>query len=143
MEKTIIKHTITLELAKAMLDAAIKKSVEINRQMAIAILDESGNLKAFCRMDGAALVSIEIAQNKAYTALSNRLGLPTHELYDYIKKNPATLIGFPHINKYVMFGGGLAIKINGEIIGGIGVSGGSADEDVSVAKAALDVLGQD
>ena len=79
----------------------------------MAILDEHGHLKAFRRMDGAALISIDVAQNKAYSALANAWGHATHEIYDHIKKNPATLVGIPHIAKYTVFGGGFPIKIDG------------------------------
>lgn len=140
MKKIFTKNSITAEFAQKMIAAAIKKSEEIGKPMAIAILDESGNLKAFHRMDGAALVSIGVAQDKAYTAVANARGQATHEIFETIQKNPATLVGIPHIPRYIVFGGGFPIKINGEIVGGIGVSGGTAEQDMIVAKAALESL---
>ncbi|MDR3492334.1 MAG: heme-binding protein [Gammaproteobacteria bacterium] len=140
MSLTFNKQSITADLAQKLIDAAEKKTVEIDKPMVIAILDESGHLKAFRRMDGSALISIEVAQNKAYTAIANAWGHSTHEIYDHIKKNPATLIGIPHISRYTVFGGGFPIKIDEQIVGGIGVSGGNVEQDISVAKAALVVL---
>lgn len=140
MKITFTKKSISAELVHRLIGEAIKKAEEIGKPMVIAIVDESGQLKAFHRMDGAALISIEIAQNKAYTAVANAWGHATHEIYDHIQKNPATLIGVPHIPRYTIFGGGFPIKIDNEIVGGIGVSGGIAGQDMEVAKAALDLL---
>lgn len=140
MQNTFNKPSITLKLAQKLIDAAEVKAIEINKPMVIAILDESGHLKAFRRMDGAALISIEVAQNKAYSALANAWGHATHEIYEHIAKNPATLIGIPHIPRYTIFGGGFPIKIDGHVVGGIGISGGNVDQDILVAKAALEIL---
>lgn len=140
MKITFTKKSISAELAQSLIGEAIKKSEGIGKPMVIAIVDESGQLKAFHRMDGAALISVEVAQNRAYTAIANAWGHATHEIYDHIQKNPATLIGVPHIPRYTIFGGGFPIKVDGEIVGGIGVSGGTAEQDMEVAKAALDLL---
>ncbi len=137
---TYTKACITLELAQDLMTAATTKALELNKSMVIAIVDESGHLKAFHRMDSAPLVSIEVAQNKAYTAVANAWGHATHEIYDYISKNPATLIGIPHIPRYTILGGGFPIRIDKHIIGGIGISGGSAEQDMIVARAALAIL---
>jgi uncharacterized protein GlcG (DUF336 family) len=137
------KKSICLNWAEKMIDAAIEHALQINRLVTVAIVDESGHLKAFRRMDSAALISIGVAQDKAYTAVANAWGHTTHEIYDHIKKNPATLIGIPHIPRYTVFGGGFPIKIDEYIIGVIGVSGGSADQDMAVAKAALAIIDLD
>ena len=140
MKITYNKKSITAELAQAMIAAAANKAIEINKPMVIAVLDESGQLKAFHRMDGAALISIEIAQNKAYTSLANARGNATHEVYDAIKDNPALLIGLPHVPRYTIFGGGYPIRIDNETVGGIGVSGGTAEQDMEVAEAGLAII---
>ena len=93
MEITFDKQSITAELATMMINAGESKALEINKRMVIAILDESGHLKAFRRMDGAALISIGVAQDKAYSAVANAWGHATHEIYEHIQKNPATLVG--------------------------------------------------
>lgn len=135
-----IKKSLCATLAQKLIIAAIERAEAIARPMVIAIVDESGQLKAFHRMDGAALLSIEVAQNKAYSAVANAWGHATHEIYEHIKKDPATLIGIPQIPRYTIFGGGFPIRIEGEIVGGIGVSGGTAAQDMDVAEAALTIL---
>ncbi|MGH7837534.1 MAG: GlcG/HbpS family heme-binding protein [Candidatus Binataceae bacterium] len=137
MEKTYAKRSITAELAARMVEAAVAKAKAIKVPQVVAILDESGLLKAFHRMDGAPLISIEVAQNKAYTAL---LGAPSQEFFNRIKDNPALLAGAPHIPRIVTFGGGLPIRIDEVVAGGIGVSGGSVDQDIECAQAAIDAI---
>lgn len=132
------KYALTQSLAFKMLEAITNKADELGIKINAAIVDEGANLKAFIRMDEAALLSSEIAQNKAYTAAA--FGKPTHEWYPMIKDEPALLTGIVHTNRLVVFGGGLPLKYNGIIVGGIGVSGGSAEEDVLCAQAGLDVF---
>src|SRR6202167_1115143 len=121
MAKTFQKGSISADVAAKMVEAAVAKAKSVSVPQVVAILDESGLLKAFCRMDGAPLISIEVAQNKAYTAL---LGAPSQDFFNRIKDNPALLAGVPHIPRIAVFGGGLPIKIDGVVVGGIGVSGG-------------------
>jgi uncharacterized protein GlcG (DUF336 family) len=140
MNTTFSKESITADCAFKMIQAGVEKALEMNQPMAIAILDESGQLKAFHRMDGAALISIGVAQDKAYSAVANAWGHATHEIYEHIAKSPATLVGIPQIPRYTVFGGGFPIKIEDQIVGGIGVSGGNVEQDMTVARAALKFL---
>jgi len=137
MAQTITKQSVSHESAQKMVAAAVAKATELSVPQVVAVLDESGLLKAFCRMDGAALVSIEVAQNKAYTAL---FGMPSQDFYNFIKDDPALLAGVPHIPRIAIFGGGLPIKVGDKIVGGIGVSGGTVEQDVACAQAGLDAL---
>ncbi len=139
MANTFTKNCVSADLAAKMVEAAVAKAKAIGVPQVVAILDESGLLKAFCRMDGAPLISIEVAQNKAYTAL---LGAPSQDFFNRIKENPALLAGVPHIPRIVTFGGGLPIRINDAVVGGIGVSGGSVEQDIECAQAGLDVIGK-
>lgn len=132
------KYALTQSLSLKMLEAITNKADELGIRINAAIVDEGANLKAFIRMDEAALLSSEIAQNKAYTAAA--FGKPTHEWYPMIKDEPALLTGIVHTNRLVVFGGGLPLLINGKVVGGIGVSGGSSDEDVICAQAGLEVF---
>lgn len=134
------KYALTQSLAMKMLEAITNKADELGIKINAAIVDEGANLKAFIRMDEAALLSSEIAQNKAYTSAA--FGKPTHEWYPMIKDEPALLTGIVHTNRLVVFGGGLPLQYNGIIVGGIGVSGGSAEEDVQCAEAGLAVFEQ-
>src|SRR5277367_3829729 len=137
MEKTFTKRAVTAELAAKLVEGAVAKAKSLGVPQIVAILDESGLLKGFCRMDGAPLISIEVAQNKAYTAL---LGAPSQDFFNRIKEDPALLAGVPHIPRIVTFGGGLPIRVDGVVVGAIGVSGASVDQDIACAQAGLDAI---
>jgi uncharacterized protein GlcG (DUF336 family) len=86
-------------------------------------------------MDGAPILSIEIAQNKAYTAL---FGVPTHEFFNFIQGDPSLLAGIPALPRVAAWGGGFPIKVDGEVVGAIGLSGApTVQNDIDCAKAAL------
>lgn len=135
---TYEKKSITLEIAEKMLEVAERKAREIGVPMCIAVVDESGNLKAFSCMDGATLLSVGITQDKAYTAVA--FSMATDEWYPFIKDDPPLLVGVPHIPRLTTLGGGYPIQVSSEIVGGIGVSGGAYSQDMEVAKAALGAL---
>lgn len=130
---------LTLEGARVMFGGAEAKAKEIGVPMDIAIVDDGGNLLAFHRMEGAKLTSIDIAVNKAFTAACARKG--THE-YAAIggPGGPAFGIHVSNRGRFTIFGGGLPIEVDGQTIGGIGVSSGSPDEDREVAQAGIDAL---
>jgi uncharacterized protein GlcG (DUF336 family) len=136
---TFQKSSITIETAERIIKAAEAKAQEMGKLMCIAVCDEDGVLKAFRRMDGAALLSVQIAQDKAYTAISFG-GLATHEWYDFIKNDAPLLHGIVKTDRLIVFGGGYPIKTDAGIIGGIGVSGGHYSEDMEVALAGLEAL---
>lgn len=125
-----------LEKAKKMIAAAEKKAVEINVPMVIAVVDAGGNLVAQERMDNALLASVSIALNKAYTAVALKMST---EQVAAVAQPGQSLYGINTTDncRIVIFGGGIPIWENGVLVGGIGVSGGSVDEDMSVAKAGL------
>jgi uncharacterized protein GlcG (DUF336 family) len=91
MGNVVTKHSISSELAQKMIDQAMAKARQMGVAENIAILDDGGNLKAFSRMDGAPILSIEIAQNKAYTAL---FGVSTQDFFNFIQRDPSLLAGF-------------------------------------------------
>jgi uncharacterized protein GlcG (DUF336 family) len=135
MANVVKKHSMSYELARKMVDKAVAKAREIGVSENVAILDDGGNLKAFGRMDGAPIPTIEMAQNKAYTAL---LGVSTQEFFNFIQGDPSLLAGVPTLARMAAWGGGFPIKVNGELVGAIGVSGAPAvQNDVDCAKAAL------
>jgi uncharacterized protein GlcG (DUF336 family) len=135
MEKSIARKSITAEAAKAVIAAAEAKAREMGVPMVIAVCDESGILKAYARMDGAALLSVQIAQDKAYTAVS--FNMATHEWFSFIEKDPPLLHGIVHTPRLVVFGGGYPIRDGDALIGAIGVSGGHYSHDMEVAQAGL------
>jgi uncharacterized protein GlcG (DUF336 family) len=132
------KHSISSELAQKMVDEAVAKAKELGVTENVAILDDGGNLKAFSRMDGAPILCIEIAQSKAYTAL---FGISTQELFNFIQGDPSLLAGMPTLARVAAWGGGFPIKVDGEIVGAIGLSGAPmVQNDVDCAMAALALI---
>ena len=139
MSDTFQKASISSDLAHRVIAAAEAKAAEIGVPMNIAVCDESGVLKAFSRMDGAALLSVQVAQDKAYTAVG--FGMPTDAWFDFIKDDPPLSAGATSgIDRLVVFGGGYPIKVDDAVVGAIGVSGGHYTQDQEVAEAGLAAL---
>jgi uncharacterized protein GlcG (DUF336 family) len=136
---SIVKRSIDAATAERLIAAATAAAREIGKAMSIAIVNEAGQLKAFHAMDGAAHLSVEIAQNKAWTA--SAFGIPTHVWWDVVKNDPPLLHGITHTPRLTIFGGGYPVLEEGQMIGAIGVSGGHYAEDMEVARAALDAIG--
>ena len=135
MADVVKQHSISSDLAQKMVEEAVAKARKIGVAENVAILDDGGNLKAFGRMDGAPILCIEIAQNKAYTAL---FGVSTQDLFNLIQSDPSLLAGMPTLARMAAWGGGFPIKVNGEVVGAIGLSGApTVQNDVDCAKAAL------
>ena len=130
---------LTTAQAQAVVQASMKKAREIKMPMNIAVMDAGGNLKAFARMDDAFIGSIDIAQKKAKTA--RYFNMPTRDL-GKASQPGGELYGIEVTNDgLVIFPGGvLLVDKNGVIVGSVGVSGGSVDEDESVAKAGAAAL---
>lgn len=130
---------IDLEKALEIIEAAKSKAKEIGVPMVIAVVDAGGNLVAQQRMDDALLVSIDISLNKAYTAVA--LKMPSHQLAG-LSQSGQPLFGIHNAagGRIVIFGGGYPIESDGRLIGGLGVSGGSVEDDMKCAVAALEVL---
>jgi uncharacterized protein GlcG (DUF336 family) len=138
LKTTVEVRNISLALSNKMLEAAIEKAEDLGIPFSISIVDSAGYLKAFSSMDGAPVLSLEIAQNKAFSAATYRRA--THEWYDRIKDDPPLLHGIVHTPRLVIFGGGYPITLNDQVIGGVGVSGGHYSHDMQVCEAALEVL---
>ncbi len=132
---------LTLEAAERIVAAAKQKAAEINTKMDIAVVDAGGNLKAFARMDGAWLGSIDIAQRKARTA--RWFDMNTGEI-GKLSQPGGPLYGIEHSNGgLITFPGGVPLKNSkGEIVGAIGVSGSTVENDHTVAVAGAAALGK-
>ena len=130
---------VTLEQAQQIIKAAQAKAVEMNTKMNIAIVDTGSNLVAFARMDGAWLGSADIAQKKAKTA--NWFNMDTKVLSPLVQPGQP-LFNIEHANGgLITFPGGVVIKnASGEIIGAIGVSGSTVDDDHAVATAGAEAV---
>jgi uncharacterized protein GlcG (DUF336 family) len=135
MADVVKKYSISSELAERMVAEAVRKAGELGVTENVAVLDDGGNLKAFSRMDGAPILSIEMAQNKAYTAL---FGVSTQDFFNFIQGDPSLLAGIPTLSRVAAWGGGFPIKVRGEVVGAIGLSGApTVQNDVDCANAAL------
>lgn len=139
MSTTVSTPNISLAAAHQMIEAAEAKATEIGVPMVVAVCDTAGVLKAYSRMDGAALLSVQVAQDKAYSAVG--FGMPTHAWYDFIKDDGPLAIGAPTgVDRLVVFGGGYPITVDGAIVGAIGTSGGHYSQDMQVAEAGIAAL---
>ena len=127
---------LTLERAYKVVMAARQKAEELGVLMNIAIVDEGNNLLAFARMPGAWLGSIDIAQGKAYSARA--FDMPTKEL-GKASQPGESLFGIHASNngKIIIFAGGIPLKENDKVVGAIGVSGSSVEQDQEVAEAGV------
>lgn len=123
--------------ARILIEGASAKAVQIGVPMCIAIVDESGNLVAFERMDGGKVTSTTIAQDKAFTAAAARKA--THE-YNAVNI-PGKLAFGIHTEvggRVSSVGGGLPVVVDGEVVGGIGLSSGTPDQDMACAEAGIE-----
>jgi uncharacterized protein GlcG (DUF336 family) len=128
------KETITLEEARRVIDGAVRKAQEIGQPMDIAVVDAGGNLKAHVRMDGAFVGSITISINKAYTAIAFQQQT-AHLQEDTQPGGPIFGLSDAHGGRLVVFPGGIPLVREGEIVGAIGVSTGTVEQDQQVAEA--------
>jgi uncharacterized protein GlcG (DUF336 family) len=125
---------LTLSDARRIIAAAEKKAAEIGQPMNIAVADESGNIVSHVRMDGAWIGSIDISQKKAYT--SRAFDISTKDLATH-SQSGGQFFGIHTSNdgRIMIFAGGIPLKKDGKVVGAIGVSGGSGDQDHAVAEA--------
>lgn len=134
-------HTgpIGLEAAQRAVTAGVQLAGSLNIRVSLAVVDAGGVLKAFARMDGAEIAGEALAVDKAYTAVAHRTA--TAELAPLAEPG-GELFGLHAAGRgrYVLFGGGLPVVLDGVVVGGLGVSGGSAEQDVQCAEAMLGAL---
>ena len=131
------ENNLSLEKARKIIRAGEKKAKEMNLSAVFAVVNSEGNLIIEERMDNAILVSIDVAYKKAYTAAA--LKLNTEDLTALVQPG-AMFYGLQSDPKYIVFGGGMLLKVDGKIVGAIGVSGGSAQEDIEIAKACVNAF---
>ena len=131
------ENNLSLEKARKIIRAGEKKAKEMNLSAVFAVVNSEGNLIIEERMDNAILVSVEVAYKKAYTAAA--LKLNTQDLTALVQPG-AMFYGLQSDPKYIVFGGGMLLKVDGKIVGAVGVSGGSAQEDMEIAKACVNAF---
>lgn len=141
MSKTVQQTTLHWQAAITMAQGALDKAQELGIRVAVAVMDRGGNLLAFARDPGAPFHSSQIAQDKATT--SGGFGLPTKQWWPVLEgmNSPGLLAGIAAVPRMVVFGGGVPVYVDGECIAGVGVSGGSEEEDEICARAGLQAAG--
>ncbi len=130
-----MKKALTLDVARKLTAVAEAEASKNNWTMVIAVVDDGGNLILLEKMDGTQIGSIEVALQKAKTAIAFKR--PTKSFEEKVAGGRTALLGLPNA---VPIEGGLPLIVDGQFIGAIGVSGGASDQDGIVAKAALDAL---
>ena len=132
--------SLSLSAAQRVADAAVAAARASGVAACVAVSDPSGEPIVTVRMDGAPRLSAGVAHNKAFTVASFN-GMPTHVWWPAIADDPALVHGLTHTPQLVIFGGGVPIRIDGALVGAVGVSGGSAEQDRAIAEAAAQVVG--
>ena len=133
------KHKMSLSIAKALIEKVEQKAKEVGINVVIAVSDQAGRIVAVHSMDDAYMASYDIAVNKTFTAAGFKMS--TAELAKLAQPGQP-LYGIQHTNegKIVIFGGGEPLEVEGKIIGALGVSGGTAEQDITLATYGKEVL---
>ena len=133
-------NSLSLSAAQRVTEAALAAARSQNIAVCITVCDPTGEPIVNVRMDGAPRLSAGVAANKAYTVASFK-GMPTNQWWQAIADEPALVHGLTHTPRLIVFAGGVPVRIGGELVGAIGVSGGSASQDQEIAETAAASLG--
>ena len=134
----LVRPSLSAAQTRRIVDDAVTQAAALMVSVSVAVVDESGLIKAFTRMDGAPLVSIESAVHKAYAAAAT--GIPSDEFFAAVESDPAAVAWFAHSRGLALVAGGLPLVVDGEIAGGVGVAVTGA-EDRRIAEAGADGAG--
>ncbi len=142
MPDTLDDRTVSLEGAQRVLAAALALADRMKVQVSVAVAGRAGDLKAFARMDGASTLSAETARRKVYTVAAT--GLSTKEfgtiLKSEMREEPELFHGMISIEGLIAFAGGVPIRLGGQLIGAVGVSGGTSAQDQEIAEASATAI---
>ena len=133
-------NVLSLSAAQRVADAAISAARAEGVSACIAVCDPSGEPIITVRMDGAPRLCAGVALNKAYTVASFN-GMPTHEWWPLLADDPALVHGIHRDAAARRLPGGVPVRIDGAVVGAVGVSGGSAEQDRAIAEAGVESLG--
>lgn len=137
VKRIMEQRVLSLETAKKIIEEIEKESKNRGKKAVICVCNEQGNPIAVHVMDGAFLISFDVAVKKAYTAVA--LKMPTLKLNDLVKSGQ-TFYGLQNLDKVMTIGGGVPLYRNGILVGGLGVSGGTGEEDDSLARFGADIF---
>jgi uncharacterized protein GlcG (DUF336 family) len=127
---------LTSATCRRIVDEAIREATEKAVQVTVVVVDESGVWKDAARMDGAPLISVQTAINKAYAAAA--IGMPPDDFYAAIESDPAAVASFATRPGIALIAGGLPVLVDGQVAGAVGVAGAmTAAEDRRIAEAAV------
>ena len=130
---------VTLEIARKIVDACRSKAQKMGIPMVISVVDQGGNLVALERMDGAMLCGVNISRDKAYTSAAT--GFDTHQIAPLAQPGQIAFgLANADMGRIMVFGGGMVLKMGKNTVGGVGISGGMADQDQAVAQAGVDAF---
>lgn len=139
MTLTLTKTSLTHEAARRLVSAATAMAIGRGQRVAVAVVDREGALLAFERMDGVPAPIVDFAIDKAYTAAVT--GAPTRDFCEHMNSSPSLRLGLGNRPRLLVWGGGVPARLDGDVVGGIGVSGGLEDEDIAYAIEALRTVG--
>ena len=133
---SVSRPTLTSATCRRIVDEAIREATEMAVQVTVVVVDESGVWKDAARMDGAPLISVQTAINKAYAAAA--IGMPPDDFYAAIESDPAAVASFATRPGIALIAGGLPVLVDGQVAGSVGVAGAmTGAEDRRIAEAAL------
>jgi uncharacterized protein GlcG (DUF336 family) len=131
-----VRPTMPAEVSRRLVDTAISRAASRSTPVTVVTVDESGVIKELYRMDGAPLVSVQTAWNKAYAAAA--IGMPPDDFYSAIESDGAAVASFATRPGMALIGGGLPVVVDGRVAGAVGVAGAmTAAEDRQIAEAAV------
>jgi uncharacterized protein GlcG (DUF336 family) len=131
-----VRPTMPAEVSRRLVDTAISRAASRSTPVTVVTVDESGVIKELYRMDGAPLVSVQTAWNKAYAAAA--IGMPPDDFYSAIESDGAAVASFATRPGMALIGGGLPVVVDGRVAGAVGVEGAmTAAEDRQIAEAAV------
>jgi glc operon protein GlcG len=134
MADLVVASSLSLDAARRVVAAAEAKAVEMGFAVCVCVSDTCGEPIVRVRMDGAPRLSAGISENKAWTVTQFN-GMPTHAWWPVIKDDPMLVQGLTLTPRFIVFGGGVGVFVDGALVGAVGVSGGTADQDQAVAEA--------
>ncbi len=132
-------RTIDLKSAQQLVGLAVAEAEAQGLGVCVTVVDRAGHPLAFARMDGAPLLCAQLSQDKAYTVAAFA-GIPTHEWWDNVSARPDIVHGLGQQPRFSVIGGGVPLTVDGQLVGAVGVSGGSPEQDRGVAEAAAHTL---
>ena len=136
----LVRPSLSAAQTRRIVDDAVTQAAALLVSVSVAVVDESGVIKEFKRMDGAALVSVQTAMNKAYAAAA--IGMPPEEFFTVIESDPAALASLAHHPGLVLIAGGLPVVVDGEVAGAVGVAGAmTGAQDRRIAEVAVGAAG--